>query len=403
MARRTSMWTWVVAVATAALTTVSPATAEQARAQDGWHSWPLPGDLRNQELRGVGASGPTNVWAVGYQEMASRTNAPVARKFDGRAWRTENALGHGGVGEFEDVLPLSDHDVWAVGHWDDAPATQDRALANHFDGRVWREVALPAEPRDRSVYPYSVAGAGPDDVWIVGTTAQDRIVEPRPLAYHWDGRTWRSVPTPDTGGDALLLDVTTDRGGGVWAVGVAYDAQGAGRPLTEYWDGLAWCIVEAPAPPDQGSTLEGVTALAPDDVWAVGSSSPPDQETSTPLTYHWDGSSWTSVPTPPLDMFLSAVSADPRGGVWAVGERQGVDTPATILRWDGRQWIEVPAASDQDGEGASLFDVVTVPDSGPGAPSAWTVGSTLPRLQIPWRPIMQGYGARPGSDGSRGE
>lgn len=378
----------------ASLAMAAPALAAAGAPPDGWHTWNAAGPQRNEELRGVAARGPADAWAVGYREDGSGVSVPVAERFDGRAWRATSVPGQSGAGQLDAVAPLSAHDVWAVGTWNDKSAGQDRSLGEHFDGRAWHTVPLPAEPANRSAYPSALAAVRPDDIWAVGVTAEDRLGSPRPLTYHWDGRRWASVATPSTGGDALLEGATPDGAGGAWAVGVAYDAQGAGHPLTEHWDGRAWRIVPAPHTAGQGESLNAVTAAGPDDIWAVGGGGPSDGATH-PLTLHWDGHSWTRVATPTAAANLHAVSADAHGRLWAVGEQQGVDTPAFTLRWDGTAWHTVPADSGPGGKGASLFGVATVPHPRPGGPTAWTVGSTLPQLQPTWHPVIEGFGPAP--------
>lgn len=366
-------------------------SASAAPGPEGWRSWSTAGPERNEELRGVAALGPSDAWAVGYREAESGTNAPVAERFDGAAWRATAVPGHAGAGQLDAVLPRSAKDVWAIGSWNDAAAGQDRALAQHFDGTAWHDTELPAEPARRSAYPLALAGTG-GEVWAVGATAEDRVGSPAPLAYRWDGARWTSVPTDDTGGDALLSGLTGDGSGGLWAVGVAYGAQGEGRPLVQHWDGAAWHTVPAPHTSGRGESLDGVTALAPDDVYAVGVTSPPDAGPSRPLVLHWNGTSWASVRVPEIDGQLHAVTPDGHGGLWAVGERDGAATPAFTLHRDGGRWSEVPPAGDAAGTGASLFDVARVPGAGPEGPSVWAVGSTLPRLDPPWHPVIQGYG-----------
>ncbi|WP_433888039.1 hypothetical protein [Streptomyces sp. CA-111067] len=387
------------ATAVTALTGAAPAGAggtagKSAAHPPGWQSRQAAGPRRDEELRAVAARGPGDAWSAGYREEPSGLDVPVAEHFDGFGWHATAGLGHlaGGtrIGQLDDVLPLRRTDVWAVGSWNDQPAHQDRSLAEHWDGRAWREVALPAEPADRSAYPSALAGVRRDDVWAVGTTAQDRIGTPKPLAYHWNGRAWSSVATPEPGGDALLLDAAADGRGTVWAVGTVYDAQGAGRPLTERWDGRSWRIVPAPHTAGRGESLESVAVLAPDDVWAVGVSSTPDG-TPRPLALHWNGRTWSAVAVPDVPVDLHAVTAYGRHVLIALGERQGAATPAYTMRWDGGRWLPEPAATDPAGAGASLFGVAAVPHPHPGGPSAWAVGSTLPRFDPPWRPIVQAY------------
>ncbi|GAA4957999.1 hypothetical protein GCM10023205_20620 [Yinghuangia aomiensis] len=387
----------VLAAATAAVTLTlahpaGPAWAGNSRAQEpGWHVWPLGSGQDDQELRAVAALGPRDAWAVGYQGDTGG-GPPIVQHFDGTAWRNVPVSGHDGKGQFDAVLPVGPHDVWALGHWNDAAAYNDRALAMHFDGRTWRETPVPATPANVSAYAFGAAALGPSDVWMVGATAVDRLDDAKPLAYHWDGQAWTDVPTPDTGGHALLFAAAPDRTGGVWAVGVAYDANGTGRPLAERWDGRAWRIVDVPHDADKAYSLEGVTVLAPDDVWAVGSVSTA-VGASQPLAYHWDGRTWTRAAMPAVDGTLHGVSGE-RGDVWAVGERADAANKALTMRWDGRTWQEVAAAPEA---GVSLFSVAVVPGARPGRASVWAVGSTLPSLHLPWHAVIEGFGAAPAS------
>ncbi len=202
------------------------------RAGAAWHAWRAAGPERNEELRGVTARGPEDAWAVGYRENVKGVDVPVAERFDGKAWRATRVPGHAGTGELDAVLARGRADVWAVGSWDDAPAHQDRALAQHWDGGRWREVPLPAEPARRSAYPLALAPGRGGEVWAVGVTAEDRVAAPRPLAYRWDGKRWTSLPPAKPKGEALFSGLAADGAGGLWAVGVAYGARGGRSPRT---------------------------------------------------------------------------------------------------------------------------------------------------------------------------
>jgi hypothetical protein len=65
-----------------------------------------------------------------------------------------------------------------------------------------------------------------------------------------------------------------------------------------------------------------VAATSPTDAWAVGI---PYTNTGTKsLIEHWDGTTWTRVPTPNpnSDSYLSAVAATSPANAWAVGSGQ---------------------------------------------------------------------------------
>ena len=127
------------------------------------------------------------------------------------------------------------------------------------------------------------------------------------------------MPTPSAGnGDNVLYAVTALAANDVWAVGA--QAEGT-RTLTEHWNGTAWSIVASPNP-DAGSAndfLAAVSAVSSTDVWAVGFSS-----TFKTLTLQWNGSRWKVVASPnpsPVRNELFGVGAVSGGTVWAVGGR----------------------------------------------------------------------------------
>ena len=103
----------------------------------------------------------------------------------------------------------------------------------------------------------------------------------------------------------------------MWAVGSGGTAS-AKTTLTEHWDGSSWTLVPSPSPGTSDSLLS-VSAVSATDVWAVGE----DQSTSGfgPLVEHWDGAAWTVQPLtgqPEGSIFQSvfARSAENSSHVW---------------------------------------------------------------------------------------
>jgi hypothetical protein len=82
----------------------------------------------------------------------------------------------------------------------------------------------------------------------------------------------------------------------VWAVGSIGSGTLKVQPLVEHFNGTTWSVVPTPTAPN-GSTLNGVAGVAASDVWAVGTSG---SATSPPLVEHWNGTSWSIVSTPTL-------------------------------------------------------------------------------------------------------
>jgi len=177
-----------------------------------------------------------------------------------------------------------------------------------------------------------------NDVWAVGEYYSDQVYTyDTALTMHWDGNTWTIVPTPPQGLRIRLMGVSAVASNDVWAVGLYYPG-GAYEPIAMHWDGTAWTIV--PTPNIAGGTeLRDVVAIASNDVWAVGA----NDGAHRTITMHWDGNSWTIVPSPNTgtqDNILTSVDALAPNDVWAVGYVQpDGGSPTTIsMRWNGSQW-----------------------------------------------------------------
>src|SRR5215472_5242105 len=201
------------------------------------------------------------------------------------------------------------------------------------------------------------------------------------LAYPAHGA-WTLVPSPNGEGRRSALNavgaVSPDD---VWAVGVATPADsGVPQTLIEHWDGLSWSIVPSPNRPgrDAQNVLQGVTAVASDDAWAVGYSVDLDSPTIySTLTLHWDGVNWTIVPSPNLEQAphaynaLLGVSAVASDDIWAVGGAPVADAGRAIfMHWDGSSWSLFPAPREM----MFWFDSSRVAVVAIAPDNAWSIG-----------------------------
>src|SRR5438094_4607096 len=80
---------------------------------------------------------------------------------------------------------------------------------------------------------------------------------------------WGLVPAPILGNSSTLNALVALDPTNIWAVGSVNYANGGGT-LIEHWNGSSWSIVPSPAAPGWYSDLKGISALAADDIWAVG-------------------------------------------------------------------------------------------------------------------------------------
>jgi uncharacterized repeat protein (TIGR01451 family) len=368
----------VVACEIAALTLIvlSLTRVQPARAATNSASWsvdasPSPG--LDAVLYGTTVISPTDGWAVGYVNDGV-TYHSLSEHWDGSSWTVVPSPNEGsGANIFHGVDAVSASDVWAVGEWGD-PSTGSHTLAEHWSGSTWSIEATP----DQGVNPilFGVAAIASDDVWAVGYYQDNQSY--KTLVEHWDGSVWTIVPSPNPASSfdmAQLVSVAAVSPTDVWAVGNYYLDGSTLTPevgtLTEHWDGSSWTIVPSPnggTAYRDGNRLTGVAAIATDDVWAVGTSviSAASSPNAT-LTEHWDGAAWAVVPSP----------TDPSGSLWAVTGTSptsvvavGDSSSATLIKqWDGTAWTVASSANWSGGEN-HLYSVDSLLDG-----TAWAVGS----------------------------
>jgi hypothetical protein len=159
------------------------------------------------------------------------------------------------------------------------------------------------------------------------------------------------VSSPNASGvDNALSDVTVLSATDAWAVGeYTLDGYAAVRTLIQHYDGTAWTTVPSPnhllgTGRNQINSLLGVTAIASSDVWAVGYTVSYDDPYRT-LTMHWNGIAWSIVDSPNYTFpgaynTLLDVSAAGPSDVWAVGGSplDGVSGRGLLLHFDGTSW-----------------------------------------------------------------
>jgi hypothetical protein len=230
-----------------------------------------------------------------------------------------------------------------------------------------------------------VTAVSANDVWAVGSGGNETLVE------HWNGATWSIVPSPITLTQAALNGVTAVSANDVWAVGYingnTVEEGLQSDTLIEHWNGSNWSMIPSQNKvPSSGAyfafnTLNAVSAVSADDIWAVGYSEDP-----TPYTVaeHWNGTSWSIVHSPSIgsststrgtDVGFRSVVAISANDVWAVGygDPGGGNTVTLIEHWTGRVWNIAPSPDGHYGQ--NFLNGVAAVSAG----DIWAVGSDLPR------------------------
>jgi hypothetical protein len=239
------------------------------------------------------------------------------------------------------VSAASSRDVWAVGVTLPSPGPA-RTLVERWQGRAWRTIPSPDRPAAGS-FLNAVVALSDTDAWAVGLSRAPGGPA-RTLIMHWDGRRWAITASPNAGpGDNSLVSVAAGSAWDAWAVGY-HDASGVYRSLAEHWDGDRWTVARLPWLGGQGDGLNAVGGAAPGVMWAVGGSARP-RGPSQPLVLRLDGRGWSAVPAPTSlhSATLAGVAAWGRRVAWVVGAtRSGDGDRAFGLQADGRRWHVVP-------------------------------------------------------------
>jgi hypothetical protein len=228
------------------------------------------------------------------------------------------------------VAALDADDVWAVGSID-----RDRPLAMHWNGVRWRSVPIPGEGELDDV-----SAVSPNDVWAVGTTT-DIAAASEPLILHWDGKSWTRVK-PAHAPKTQLKSVAAVSRSDVWVAGGTFSETKPWVAHLQHWDGKRW--QRAQINPDR-PPLNDLVPVSGESIWAVGGGEHGSRGTS-PAILHWTGNGWTPVRALPfgsanvrVSLGLNAVSAAAADDVWAVGE---LTVGPLVEHWNGRTWRRMP-------------------------------------------------------------
>jgi hypothetical protein len=207
-------------------------------------------------------------------------------------------------------------------------------------GIQWTLIPLPSDFTGTGLWASSAS-----DLFVAGSSTQSRAV------LHYNGQDWERQPLPPGEGDAFA----------VWGSSPS-DVYAAGFYTIWHYDGAQWVTAY-----DQNSlasyvVLGGTSAQG---VFAAGL-----EETATGTTgliAHWDGNSWSSPSTPPIeeDGQVFDVWGTSAADAWAVGLQDapfevepGMEVRHVVLHYDGTEW-------------SSSFELFSGPEGGTGFQGVW--------------------------------
>ena len=357
MLRRTR---WIAAAALASAFII--VSGSSAFAAGGWTQVSIPATGNNVDLHGVFARTDTDAWAVGQQFVAAgQPPAPPAiYHWNGTAWSLVSSPALPQASSLGSVSASSATDAWAVGG-ERVGRRGSQTLLEHWNGTAWSVDTADSVPGSLS----QVLDLSPANAYADGAANGSRL-------EHWDGTSWSPVTLPDSSfAPGLGQSISATSASDIWLVG----GTTGGQAEALHFNGTAWTVVPmaqpAPGPFGAGTQITAVTAISPADAWAVGT-----DFTNGTLIEHWDGTSWSIVPSPSL-------SGDPSFSVTGIAARSATDVyvvgsvlpcancggfRALILRWNGTAWT--------DDTGGAIFGPAEAAATFPGAAREWAVGIT---------------------------
>ncbi|MGW0781411.1 hypothetical protein [Streptomyces sp. NPDC002913] len=334
--------------------------------------------------------------AVSLALASTLLTAGGAGAAEGSGW--EVALsGDSPAGSLMSVSSVDDDLAWAVGR------KGGDGVIMRWDGVSWSEDTAPGLP---AVWQWSaVSAVAADDVWAYGTVGRDHAL------VHYDGTRWNTV-TPAGAADENWPEVPIDavpgrlfKGGnalytyadGAWttfglpagvdirdidalsaddayATGMRYPVKG-GHPVTYHWDGTTWTLMDAP-PLRTGTDTAEIAAGSPDSVYVAGWAEDPDATEPVPGVARWNGAVWEDVTGALATFYVHAIAPDGDGGLWVTGNDQAEPAHADPVFWhfDGTTWTKETGATAPDGDtrwpSYSFYDLAPAGDSG----TFWAVG-----------------------------
>ena len=266
----------------------------------------------------------------------------------------------GSTGVFNPFAALSKSNIWAVADTYTAKGqTVYQPFIRHFNGSSWQAITIPNSSGSTSDW---VAASAANNVWVGGENKSGS----GETVYRWNGAHWGKVPLPAMTGLAGIVVLAPNN---VWA----YGSSGTIYDDVFHWNGTKWVGYLSNT---TNFLPEGISASAANNVWVSGYAWSGSKEVAA--AYQWNGSAWHAVSMPhPVISDVADVTAVSPANVW-VG--YDINSAYRVLHWDGHLWhtLTLPYYS--------LGYTAPVPDGKGGywfGPQAILTGSTWTHVQVP--------------------
>jgi hypothetical protein len=224
----------------------------------------LPSGANGASLDSVSCVSASDCVAVGFTTTGA-TSAPLVEDLDGSAWSVEtDPPPEGEDGQLSGVSCPADGDCVAVGEEDEMEADSQTALAQQNTGSGWStEPAL--GPLGSSLN--AVDCIATYFCYAVGQDAGDVS-----LVELWDGIAWIPIPAQNPGDAENLNGVSCAAADSCAAVGDFESGSSTSLTLAEEWNGTTWTTAPTPTTTGIPSVLTSVSCPTSNTCFSVGHS-----------------------------------------------------------------------------------------------------------------------------------
>ena len=182
---------------------------------------------------------------------------------------------------------------------------QEGTLAEHWNGKTWRVMPTPLSHTEISEL-NAVSCSSPQACTAVGDHLISRSARLVTVVMRWNGKAWAMQSTPSSPGEGQLFSVSCPAAAACTAIGSLGSAAGAGQAaiLAAHWDGRTWTPQPVPAPAGGPGQMHSVACASAKSCVAAGVNYAPGAEGAPgagrqwPASVVWNGSTWKLAPVP---------------------------------------------------------------------------------------------------------
>ena len=312
------------------------------------------GHLRRRAVVAVGVASAAALMTIGGGAVA--TGAPRHQLRSGVTHRSAVPLrsakaGRATAGDFNGVAAVPhSSDLWAIGGTPTKYVGVTRPFAaRRHNGRWQRFSGLNVGAADAGGGLSTVAVGSKSAVWVGGDVQYKKTIQDLPAIWRLKGKRFVRAKLPNMeNGVASITSISASSARNAWAVGGAYVLP-AGTLAAFHWNGKTWSTVPMPEPSfDQ--TPVSVSTSSTTNAWATDGSN----------LFHWNGKLWTTDGTAAAGVQLSSVATSGPKLAYAVGflSKSTGGYSTVIMRFNGTSWTTLKLAKGTAGDSLRQVSIV---------------------------------------------